>query len=233
MTVTSSLRLLLLPALLATLPTLPVAAQERAEQSEEAIMLVAHPAMTDLRFAESVVVVTFPPDAGPMGVILNKPGPLQLNAIWPDRDDRQARTDTLYYGGPVEPDGLLFLFRMSPAPEKALWVTDDVHFSGDGKILQTLLEEPTPVPERQRFFVGYAGWAPGQLEYEISTGGWYVLQVDPDVIFHMDVDEMWERMLERATLPRAELKQENRTAETQGHRKIQLRHPGMRILQDA
>lgn len=226
----SFLRLLLLPALLATLT---VAAREPAQQSDEAIMLVAHPAMTDLRFAESVVVVTFPPDTGPMGVILNKPGPLQLNAIWPDRDDRQARTDTLYYGGPVEPDGLLFLFRMSPAPEKALWVTDDIHFSGDGKILQMLLEEPTPVPDRQRFFVGYSGWAPGQLEYEISMGGWYVLQVDPDVIFHMDIDEMWERMLERATLPRAEFEQEIRTTETQSRRAIQSRPVNKSILHGA
>jgi putative transcriptional regulator len=211
-------RAVLLPVMLATLAALPAAAETPPEQQREAIMLVAHPSMTDLRFAESVVVVTFPPDTGPMGVILNKPGPLKLNSVWPDRADRQARTDTLYYGGPVEPDGLLFLFRMSPAPQRALWVTDDIHFSGDAAILDALLAEPTPVPDRQRFYVGYAGWAPGQLEYEIGLGGWYVLQVDPDVIFHMDTGDMWQRMLERATLPRAEFKQEDRTTETQRHR---------------
>jgi putative transcriptional regulator len=184
------------------------------EAPREAVMLVAHPAMTDLRFAESVVVVTFPPDTGPMGVILNKPGPLTLNTIWPDRPDRATRTDTLYYGGPVEPDGLLFVFRMSPPPERALWVTDDIWFSGDGAILEALLNEPAPVPERQRFFTGYAGWAPGQLEYEIALGGWYVLQVDPEVIFHMEAEGMWERMLERATLPRAEIR--NKSADAPG-----------------
>jgi putative transcriptional regulator len=227
-------RAALLPVMLATLTALPAAAETPPEQQQrEAVMLVAHPSMTDLRFAESVVVVTFPPDTGPMGVILNKPGPLQLNSVWPDRADRQARTDTLYYGGPVEPDGLLFVFRMSPAPERALWVTDDIHFSGDAAILDTLLAERMPVPDRQRFYVGYAGWAPGQLEYEIGLGGWYVLQVDPDVIFHMDSGDMWQRMLERATLPRAELKQENRTTETQRRRAIQSNRVNKSILHGA
>jgi len=175
---------------------------QQEQPRREAILLVAHPAMTDLRFAETVVLVTFPPDAGPEGVVLNKPSLVELRSIWPDRPDRQRRTDVIHYGGPVEPDGLLFVFRMAPAPQRALWVTDDVYFSGDGRLLDKLLEEPQPV-KHQRFFAGFAGWAPGQLENEIAWGGWYVLPVDPEVIFEMPVDDMWQKLLERATLPRA------------------------------
>ncbi|MGH8247841.1 MAG: YqgE/AlgH family protein [Gammaproteobacteria bacterium] len=182
-------------------------APARAQQEEaqrEAILLVAHPAMTDLRFAETVVLVTFPPDAGPMGVVLNKPSLVELRTIWPEHPDRQGRIDIVHYGGPVEPDGLLFVFRMTPAPRRALWVTDDIYFSGDGKLLDELMHERQPVPH-QRFFAGYAGWAPGQLEDEIAWGGWYVLPVDAEVIFDMPVEDMWERLLERATLPRASI----------------------------
>jgi putative transcriptional regulator len=180
---------------------------------KEAVLLVAHPAMTDLRFAETVVLVTFPPDAGPMGVVLNKPSLVELRTIWPDHPGRQGRTDIIHFGGPVEPDGLLFLFRMAPAPKRAVWVTDDIYFSGDGKLLDQLLTEPRPVAH-QRFFAGYAGWAPGQLENEIDWGGWYVLPVDEEVIFDMPVADMWERMLERATLPRASVDARSCTAET-------------------
>jgi putative transcriptional regulator len=158
--------------------------------------------MTDLRFAETVVLVTFPPDAGPMGVILNKPGALELRSIWPERQDRQGRTDIIHYGGPVEPDGLLFVFRMQPAPQKAQWVTGDVYLSGDGPLLDKLLEAPRPVPD-QRFFAGYAGWAPGQLDDEIGMGGWYVLPVDSTIIFGTPANGMWEKMLEQATMLRA------------------------------
>ncbi len=192
-----------LPALLsAALLVLagPSPAQELARR--EAVLLVAHPDMPDPRFAETVVLVSYPPDSGPMGVVLNRPGPLELRALWPDREDRQGRTDRIDFGGPVEPDGLLFVFRMSPPPERAVWITGDIYFSGDGEILNRLLALPEP-PSDQRFFAGFAGWAEGQLEFEIAEGVWYVLPPDPRVIFEMDALQMWRRLLERATLPRA------------------------------
>jgi putative transcriptional regulator len=179
---------------------LPAAAQQAGRR--EAILLVAHPSMTDLRFAETVVLVTFPPDSGPEGVVLNKPSLVELRSVWPNRPERQGRTDLIHYGGPVEPDGLLFLFRMKPPPQRALWVTEDIYYSGDGQLLDKLLEENKPV-KHQRFFAGFAGWAPGQLENEIAWGGWYVLPVDSEVIFDMPIEGMWEKLLERATLPRA------------------------------
>lgn len=177
-----------------------VYAQE-APRAREAILLVAHPGMIDPRFAETVVLVTFPPDTGPMGVVLNRPGPLEIRSLWPDQPERQKRNDRIFLGGPVQADGLLFVFRMSPPPVKAQWVMGDVYLSGDGALLDRLIAIPEP-PVDQRFFAGYAGWGVGQLEYEIEQGGWYVLRADLRVIFEMNALEMWERMLERATLPR-------------------------------
>jgi putative transcriptional regulator len=170
--------------------------------AKEAVLLVAHPGMVDPRFASSVVLVTFPLDAGPMGVILNQPSTVELRSIWPQRPERQGRTDLIYFGGPVEPDGLLFVFRMSPPPAKAVWAIGDIHLSGDGQLLEKLLEKTSPVPD-QRFFAGYAGWAPGQLESEIDQGGWYVLPADENVIFTLSGEKLWEDLLKRATMLRA------------------------------
>jgi putative transcriptional regulator len=198
---TSFFRPLFLLAALALLATASPARAQETPQQREAIMLVAQPGMIDPRFAETVVLVTFPPDAGPMGVVLNRPSPLELRSIWPDRSDRQGRTELIHFGGPLQPDGLLFVFRMTPAPEKALWVTGNIYLSGDGDILERLMAIPEP-PADQRFYAGYAGWAEGQLEHEIELRGWYVLKPDPEVIFEMNALDMWERMIERATLPR-------------------------------
>jgi len=198
-------RRLFAAAALAFAALLPgVAAAQQAERNKEAILLVASPDMLDPRFAQTVVLVTFPPDTGPMGVVLNRPSKVELRELWPERADRQERTDPICYGGPVEPNGLLFVFRMSPPPTRAAWVTEDIYFSGDGKVLDKLLEQRRPV-RGQRFFAGFAGWAPGQLEQEIDDGGWYVLPVDPEVIFNMPAEDMWDRLLERATLPRASI----------------------------
>ncbi len=172
-----------------------------AEQ-RDSILLVAARHMMDPNFARTVVLVMFPADSGPSGVILNRPSRMMLRDVWPDDVQRQGRTDTLCIGGPVEPDGLLFLFRMTPPPERAWWATDDIFFSGDGELLETLLQTSSPDPA-QRFFAGYAGWAPGQLENEIARGDWHVLAADPDVIYDAELDTLWRRMYQRATLPRA------------------------------
>ncbi len=184
--------------------TAPVSpAQEHNPRGQrESILLVAASHLSDFSFARSVVLVMFPTDTGPSGVILNRPTGLMLRDIWPDRPDRQGRTDTLCVGGPVQPNGLLFMFRMTPPPERAWWTVDDIYFSGDGELLEMLLETPVAEPS-QRFFAGYAGWAPGQLEAEIARGDWHVLKIDPEVLYDTDPDTLWFRMHQRATLPRA------------------------------
>ncbi|NIO41187.1 MAG: hypothetical protein GTO41_14045 [Burkholderiales bacterium] len=190
---------------MAVLPAAWVSAADTTTKGQrESILLVAADHMLDPTFARTVVFVMFPTDAGPSGVILNRPSPIKLRDIWPADQTRQGRTDTLYFGGPVEPDGLLFLFRMAIPPLRAWWAIDDIYFSGDGELLEALLEESEPVPS-QRFFAGYAGWAPGQLENEIGRGDWHVLPADPDVVFDNELDTLWLRMYQRATLPRAQV----------------------------
>lgn len=178
------------------------AADVSPEQHHDSILLVAARHMMDPNFARTVVLVMFPTDSGPSGVILNRPSRVMLRDVWPDDTQRQGRTDRLFIGGPVEPDGLLFLFRMTPPPERAWWAIDDIFFSGDGYLLETLLETHAPDPA-QRFFAGYAGWAPGQLENEIARGDWHVLAADPKVIYDTEPGTLWQRMYQRATLPRA------------------------------
>jgi len=187
----------------ANLPALPAAAADTdSEVQRDSIVLVAARHLIDPNFARTVVLVMFPSETGPSGVILNRPTPLKLREIWPDQKDRQGRTDTIYFGGPVRPDGLLFLFRMTPPPERAWWAVDDIYFSGDGELLDKLLERTGPDPD-QRFFAGYAGWAPGQLENEIARGDWHVLKAEPEVVYDTESDTLWWRLYQRATLPTA------------------------------
>jgi putative transcriptional regulator len=173
---------------------LPSCAQE---MGQDAVLLIATPELQDPNFAESVVLVLFPREGGPVGVILNRPTRLTLKDAFPDEPHLRERTDTVYFGGPVRPGGLMFLFRRNRASEGAFPVLEDLYLSNNGDLLDSLLGGAEGGV--QRYFLGYSGWAPVQLEVEVASGAWYVLPADSQTILKMDPKVMWRELLARAT----------------------------------
>jgi putative transcriptional regulator len=167
------------------------------EVEHEPILLVATPDLLDPNFAHSVVLVLFPTGSGPLGVILNRPIPLTLKDAFPDEPQLRERTDPLYFGGPVQTAGLMFLFRGGASAQGVLPVLEDLFLSSNSEVLDKILGAQQGGV--QRYFLGYSGWAPVQLEVEIARGGWYVLPADRDTILNMDPAIMWHELLARAT----------------------------------
>lgn len=168
-----------------------------------AFLLVAHPQLQDPNFAATVVLAVRVDEGGPIGVILNRPTTIALESVYPDRADVAGRKDLVFFGGPVHPDALLFAFRSATRPPQGMLVSEDIYISGYSLVLDELLKHPENATE-QRFFVGYSGWAEGQLEAEIKQGGWYVLPLDTGAIFRMNPRTMYDDLLERALVPRIE-----------------------------
>ena len=57
-------------------------------------------------------------------------------------------------------------------------------------MLRRLSAEPPP---HLKFFMGYAGWAPRQLEAEIVQGAWLHAAATPELVFETDATVLWER----------------------------------------
>lgn len=172
--------------------------QAGVEDDGEPVLLIASPGMPDSNFAHSVVAVAFPQDSGPMGVILNHPSPLTLGELFAtDRPSLADLADTVYFGGPVAPDGILFVFRAPEHPIKALPLGADWYLSGDGAVFDRLVAGAGSGATR-RFFAGYAGWAEGQLDREVDRGDWHVLPLDTDLLTDGDPATLWDRLLQRA-----------------------------------
>ena len=173
-------------------------AQAGVEDDGEAVMLVASPQMPDSRFARTVLVVAFPQDTGPMGVVLNRPAGMTLGDLFgPDRPELAQHDDPILLGGPVEPDGMLFVFPWPEHPVKALPLAEGVYLSGDGTLFESLVT-PKDRPARRRFFAGHSAWAEVLLDAEIAEGGWLVLPVDPEALFDPDIAGLYNRLLQRA-----------------------------------
>jgi putative transcriptional regulator len=155
-----------------------------------AILLVARTELPDSDFAGSVVLAMNHLGPAPAGIILNRPTRVAVSELFPNLKAIARLHDKVYFGGPVEPMSVWFLFRAAKPPRRAIRAFDDVYLSGDRELLLQLLGRDKPMRDL-RIFVGHAGWAPGQLEAEIDRGDWTLKRADADAIFNGKSDHPW------------------------------------------
>lgn len=171
-----------------------------AVRLEAGRLLVARPGMVDPNFAETVVLLLDHGDDGALGVIVNRPSRIALSALLPDVELLAERPELVFRGGPVAVNQLIFTLRVTPPPADCEPVLADVCASGSLELLEkTLAAEPPAFDFRG--FAGYAGWAAGQLEWEIEQGGWYVLAGDSRRVFDAVPGEIWSDLVKLAESP--------------------------------
>lgn len=169
----------------------------RAQIGGASILLVASTQMQDPRFMRTVVLVTRHGRSPPLGVIINRPLPTTLGEIIPQLPDDEAKRP-LFFGGPIAPNTLVFLFRSNQGSDDAIAVAKDIHLGRSSATLNELLSG-RHAHSGLRVFAGYAGWADGQLENEIRRGGWHVLPLDRELLFDKDVAQIWPELIRRAS----------------------------------
>ena len=156
-------------------------------------LIVAGPKLYDPNFHRTVVLICEHTDDGALGLIVNRPTPVEVGDAVPELGELLGPTDRLFAGGPVQPQSIVLLAELEDPPEEALMVTGDV-----GLVLQGVdLEDLAAMARRGRAFLGYAGWGPGQLEDELERDDWLVVDAEPDDAFAEDAEAMWAHVLAR------------------------------------
>ena len=187
--------LALLPFALALQP-----ARAAEDTLANGLLLVAKPELVDPNFRETVLLITQPvPGGGPLGVILNRPTEVRLSQVWRDAGAVPEQFDRIYAGGPVARNQIIFLTHSDARIDGGLRVLDDVYLSGDPALLKNIVTAEANV-KAVRAYAGYAGWAPRQLQAEITAGGWYMLPADAETIFSADAAGLWPLLIRRITL---------------------------------
>ena len=160
--------------------------------------LVASRTLGDPRFQETVVLLISYNADGAAGLIINRPTKVSIADLLPSVPNLKKRTDVVYYGGPVENNRVLMLIRSGEQPEDSGRVFENVYVSTSGNTLDRLIGAKKPEKEL-RFYSGYAGWLPGQLDGEISRGDWHIIQADVDSIFEKKSSDIWQELFRRAS----------------------------------
>lgn len=164
------------------------------------IFLVASPNLGDPNFRQTVVLLCIYGPEGTLGVVVNRPTDLLLSEALPAIPALQGKPDVLFAGGPVQPNGLVLLFRVEQEPADTRKVLPDVYMGGNIDTLARILSQPKP-NEAFRAYAGYAGWAPGQLEFEMAMGSWGIVQADAASIFDKDPARLWDDLINALRTP--------------------------------
>ncbi|MFP5346447.1 MAG: YqgE/AlgH family protein [Actinomycetes bacterium] len=159
-------------------------------------LLVATPRLEHPTFRRTVILLLDHGEDGALGVVVNRPTHVDVDAVLPSWQPFVAVPGRLFQGGPVATDSALGLVGLRRRDEEPLGVR---LISGELGLVDLDTPPEVVVPELRglRIFAGYAGWSPGQLESEIAEGSWYVLAADPGDAFTDQPENLWARVLRR------------------------------------
>ncbi len=161
--------------------------------------LVATDQMPDPRFSRTVIYMVRHDDTGALGVVVNRPlGDMRLADVLERFGlEGQAASGSIrvHYGGPVDPGRGLVLHTADYAGAGSQVIEDGIAVTTHAEILDAIAHGKGP--RRSLLVLGYAGWAPGQLEGEIGRGGWISVVADEALLFDGDHERKWERAMAR------------------------------------
>jgi len=167
-------------------------------------LLIAMPNMSDPRFERTVIFVCAHSEQGAMGIVINRVAPdirfrdllTRLEIVSGDEIRPSPAVDRVrvHHGGPVE-TGRGFVLHSSDffLESATLPIAEGVCMTATLDILRAIAEGRGP--KRALLALGYAGWAPGQLEGEIRANGWLTGPADRQLLFDDDLDTKYERAL--------------------------------------
>jgi putative transcriptional regulator len=175
-----------------------------AEDPAKGKLLIATEAIQGPAFKETVILLLNYGAAGAEGVVVNRPTEVLPAQALPEIAGIDRYEGPLYYGGPVDLFTLRALLLTDAPPENTIPIFDSVYIVPP----EDNLLDQAQSNANLRFFIGYAGWAPGQLDQELAIGSWHVVDATEAIVFADDPGGIWRSLLPptviRASTDRAE-----------------------------
>jgi putative transcriptional regulator len=131
-------------------------------------------------------------DSGTVGFILNKRVDLRLNEAIVEFKDFDF---PLYFGGPVKRDNLFYIHTLGKHVEGSMQILDGLYWGGDFEKLKELILNGKATEKQIKFFLGYSGWEPKQLDKEMEEHSWFVSNSSSSLVMQDSDKEMWRQVM--------------------------------------
>jgi putative transcriptional regulator len=146
-----------------------------SDKLEKGHLLIAEPSIIgDLSFNRSVILLADHNAEGSVGFIINKPLKYTINDLVPEINAKFK----IYNGGPVEQDNLYFIHNIPELIPNSIEISNGIYWGGDFESTKELINQGEINKENIRFFLGYTGWEPKQLESEMDSNSWIIARND-------------------------------------------------------
>ena len=151
-------------------------------------LLVAAPTLLDNNFYRSVVFVLEHNQDGAIGVVLNRPSELPVSTAIEGWADQAVLPGVVFLGGPVSPSSVIAIgsYHLEDIDDHWNQILGSI-----GTVDLELTPDGVPGVNGVRMFAGYAGWTGGQLEAELVTGSWFVVDAELSDVHTDNPGELW------------------------------------------
>jgi len=153
----------------------------------QGIILISEPSLRDFYFRQSVVLLAEHNEEGSFGIIINKPIETRLNEVLKEFTNLDI---PIYLGGPVKTDSIFFIHTKENV-EKSLKIIDGLYWGGDIDTIREMMTMGMITENEIRFFIGYAGWNPNQLDREISEKSWVLSHTTVEEVINQHPEQLW------------------------------------------
>lgn len=155
--------------------------------------LLSEPFLPDPNFERTVILLCEHNEEGSVGFVLNKPSILKFDEAV---EEVQNFDVPLYVGGPVQQDTLHFIHRAGHLLEGSVEIGKNLYWGGNYEQLITIINSGSLESNNFKFFLGYSGWAPGQLEEELKQKSWIIYdRAAEELVFDVDPKLLWKEIL--------------------------------------
>ncbi len=156
-------------------------------------LLISEPFMLDPNFKRAVILLTEYSDAGAIGFILNQPSEFLIGDLLPEIPYSEM---PVFTGGPVANNTLHFIHCCPEKIDGGIEIGSGIYWGGNFEEVKNLITSYQLKGDEIRFFTGYSGWIPKQLDNEIKEDSWIVAdKFNKETIFTKNEDNLWREVV--------------------------------------
>lgn len=155
-------------------------------------VLISEPLLGDFFFKRAVLLLAEHNEEGAFGLILNKKTDYKIYDLI---EDLEGFESDVYIGGPVETDNVFFLHSRPDLITDSEPMLEGVYWGGNFEDVKSAIFNGLISVDEVRFYLGYSGWSPKQLDEELKSYSWLVSKINTESIFTKNPDDLWKGMV--------------------------------------